>query len=178
MSLLCQAFMEIHGDITAVSFMLFQISDCWTSLKSSQLIHPLSCTAPPNSLSHELRFVHSAEEAFDVVMFKLDSSLSNGDEKREDRINQPLILCLLSAVWILINIHTPIQFLHYCHLSNEERCPSNYIHWRQPVLAFFQTVVTSDSVGAGVMAQHEHHTLLSRHCSVTSMRSEIWKGNS
>lgn len=48
------------------------------------------------------------------------------------------------------------------------------------MLLFFQTVITSDSVGAGVIAQHEHHTLLSRfrHCSVTSMRSEIRRGNS
>lgn len=42
------------------------------------------------------------------------------------------------------------------------------------MLAFFQTVVTSDSVGAGVITQHEHSRLLSkfRHTSVTSMQSE------
>lgn len=43
--------------------------------------------AAPHSLSYELCFVHSAEEDFDVVMFKLVSSSPNGDEKRRDRIN-------------------------------------------------------------------------------------------
>lgn len=42
------------------------------------------------------------------------------------------------------------------------------------MLAFFQTGVTSDSVGAGVITQHEHGRLLSkfRHTSVTSMQSK------
>lgn len=131
--------------------------------------------------SRESRFVHSAEKHFVFLMFKLDCSLSNGDEKRGDRIDFSLSL---DAAWTwragLINILTPIHSHRDSHLSNVESCPSNYIHWRQPVLAFFQTVVTSDSVGAGVIAQHEHRTLLSRfrHCSVTSMRSEIRRGNS
>lgn len=58
--------------------------------------------------------------------------------------------------------------------ANEERWPSIYTGWRQPVVAFFDTVVTSDSVGAGVIAQHEPCTLLSRFRHfVTSLESEI-----
>lgn len=136
---------------------------------------------PPHSLSHGSRCVHSAEEAFVFLLFKLDCSLSwwRWEERRQ---NKPLSLSpdTACAWWAgLINIPTPVQSLRDSHLSNIESCPSDF-HWRQPVLAFFQTVITSDSVGAGVIAQHEHRTLLSRfrHCSVTSMRSEIRRGNS
>lgn len=105
-------------------------------------------------------------------------------EMRREETEYTSLSPSLDTAWTwragLINILTPIHSLRDPHLSNVESYPSNYIHWRQPVLAFFQTVVTSDSVGAGVIAQHEHRTLLSRfrHCSVTSMRSEIRRGNS
>lgn len=56
--------------------------------------------------------------------------------------------------------------------------PCHCTHWTQTMLAFFQSTVTSDSMGASVIAQHEHCMLLSRfrHCSVTWMVPEIWRG--
>lgn len=122
-------------------------------------------------------FSYRSSEPF---AFKLDYSLQHRDERREDRINLSghwLRLNLLSG---LINIHAPIHSLCDSHLFYIESWPSIYIHWRLPMLAFFQTVVTSDSVGASVIAQHEHltcDTLLSLQCSQKNEGEFTSKGN-
>lgn len=69
-------------------------------------------------------------------MFKLDLSLSNGDEKRGDRIGHSLSLSLFrhspNLRAGLINIPAPIQSRSDSHLSNGESCPSIFTEEDSP----------------------------------------------
>lgn len=74
----------------------------------------------------------------------------------------------------LINIRAPFLSLCDSRLFNIKSWLRMCIGWRLSTLAVFQPVVTSDSVGASVIAQHEPRTPLSRfrHTSVTSVQAE------